>query len=131
MIVATQMSLYFLWHIYREIKSGGYHTQKHCTLFSDFIEMSILIFVMAIIPIFWANIFAEQDSLFEDGFFCFNQVHSNSTALMPENTSVQSVLFQLGYLYSTFVICDLGSIAFHCMERLYLLIFTSTSNSDQ
>ncbi len=125
MIVATQMSLYFLWHIYREIKSGSYHTQKRCTLFSDFIEMSILIFVIAIIPIFWANIFAEQDSLFKDGFLCF---HPNSTAMLPENTSV---LFQLGYLYSTFVVCDLGSIAFHFMERLYLVIFTSTSNSDQ
>ena len=130
MVVATQMSLYFLWHIYHEIKMRTHHLKKPCTLFSDFIEMSICVFVIGVIPIFWANnTFTSntnaEDSLFKNGLYCLEK--GASTRLLDKG-NIQSMMFQLGYLYSFFVFCDLGSIAFHLIERSYLIFFT---NSDQ
>jgi hypothetical protein len=52
MIIASQMSLYFLWHVFRELKlvDGG---RRHCTLFPRLIEASIYIFAFVLLPVSW------------------------------------------------------------------------------
>lgn len=96
-IIATQLSLYFLWHILhrcKETKNLSLFKKKTlATLFPMFIESFAWCFVLIILPFFWMT-----------------QGHPSQ--------ATDALFTQLLHLNSYWVLCDLASLAFRCLEIL-------------
>ena len=113
LIISSQMCFYFLWHIFHEMKTNNHHTfKKHCTVFPNCIEMSIYLFITCIIPIFWASLSEHQET---KPFYYHND----------SRDEISKILLQFLYLYSMFLIPEVGSLMFQLSENIYSHILNS------
>jgi hypothetical protein len=114
LIIASYMCFYFLWHILHVMKTHNHHTfKKNCTVFPNCMELSIYLFISCIIPIFWASLSKYQET--KDFYY-----HHDSMDDLPK-----TIIFQLFYLYSMFLIPEVGSLIFQFSEDIYSRILNS------
>lgn len=102
-VLSTQMALYFLWHIIhkcRESKHLSLFKKKTlCTLFPMCMESFAFCFVLVILPLFWLG---KKDPL--------EKTSSSSSSSFSE------WIAHFMHINSFFVLCDLGSLVFQCLE---------------
>lgn len=124
MIAATQMCLYFQWHIFCEIKRL-LPKQSHF-----FIQTSMYMFIFGIIPIFWARMgdirfctFHHTDNTTIHISSCKNsETHHN-------NDKWINMIYLLFFLHSILLLAETGGLLFQWLEIAYSYLFTSTDQN--
>jgi hypothetical protein len=124
-IIASQLSLYFLWHVFHELKLETQCSKRQCTLFPRLIESSIYIFVIIILPIFWLGVDGPESKWYERKCFLDTQNISQKT---PPSEEIQYRLWpHTLYLFSTFILPEIAAVIFQTFESVNRLFFSKTN----
>jgi hypothetical protein len=113
MTISTQMCMYFLWHIFHEIKLQELYFKKRCTLFPKVIETSISVFILCILPCYWSLIHGDELQN-----VCGETVHH-------DNAESYGRVVRNSFIYfSTLLLSEIASIFFQCFEAIYSAIMS-------
>ena len=109
MTIGTQMCLYFLWHIFHEIKLQEINLKKRCTLFPKVMETSISIFVICILPFYWSLI--PTDELQN---LCGEALERKYSGVLAHSFLI----------FSSLLLSEIASILFQYLEDIYSVIMS-------
>jgi hypothetical protein len=120
-IIAAQMSFYFLWHIYHEIENNNKQTNSShykCTIFPNFLKLTICVLVAFFLPI----------SIISNTTYTENCDIFYGDKMSPFNGKSKNI-FKYLYIYSTFLLPDIGSILLQVIVNIYPLLFITSTVS--
>jgi hypothetical protein len=124
-IIASQMSLYFLWHVFHELKLESQCSRRPCTLFPRLIKSSIYIFVIVILPIFWLGVDGPVSKWYQKK--CFLDTENISQKPPPSDEILYRVWPHMLYLFSTFILPEIAAVIFQTFENANRLCFSKTN----